>query len=250
MDQTSPTFQVNSMTAQPGQSLNGGPLIIDWPVLERPPRLGSGEVHLWRLELDGDTPPSGIALLISDRERARARAITNPAARRTYERARAAKRRLLGDYLGTDPGHLRLDAGPRGKPFIAAPATDVRFNLTHSGELALLAVTRGSEIGLDVEQVRTRKGLERIARRMFDSALAESLAGLGEPERTRGFHVLWTRLEAGVKARGGGLFDNASRPDAGLRFASFVPLPGYQACVAMPEACPEPDTWRTATFVI
>jgi len=227
-----------------------GRTITTWRPVTAAPPLGDGELHLWRLDMDGDTPQQEVEELLSASERSRAKTVNNPEARRTYTRARAAKRRILGGYLGIPPDRLQLSAGPRGKPYIAAPDTDIYFNLTHSGGLALLAVMRGREVGLDAERVRPRRGLLRIARRMFGPEQAESLDALPREEQQRQFHVHWTRLEAGVKALGGGLFDPDSRDDSGLNFASFVPLPGYQACMATPGECPAPGGWLTLTYRI
>ncbi len=236
------------MTDTDSLSLDSGPRITDWPLVTDIPELGFGGLHLWRLQLNSESRQEDVEALLSETERARAQSIKNQAAKRIYQRARAAKRLILAGYLGIEPAQLELDAGHRGKPFIAAPESDLQFNLTHSGELAMLAVTRGTEIGLDAEQLRARNGLLRIAERMFGAPIAQSLKDLGEKERQRRFHVLWTRLEAGVKTYGGGLFDPDSREAGGLCFNSFVPLPGYQACVAMPAECPEPEHWRTMTF--
>jgi len=243
-----PTLQINTLKKNPPHGLDSGPLIPNWLVVEDIPPLEAGRIHLWRLDLDGDTPGADVWSLLSPKEQERAQAINHPPARRTYERARAAKRRILAGYLGIEPEALALAIGPRGKPYIDAPAGNLQFNLTHSADLALLAVTRGNEIGLDAEQVRPRKGLLRIARRMFGSDQAEALRDLEEAEQLRRFHVLWTRLEAGVKCHGGGLFDGEAHQEQGISLTSFVPLAGYQACVAVPGECPDLSDWRTLTY--
>ncbi len=236
------------MTETATQAVDSGPLIRDWPLIDIVPPIETGSIHLWRLDLDGEMPAADVWSMLSTEERRRALSIKNPAIKRTYERVRAAKRRVLCGYLGVDPAQLDLDTGRKGKPFIQYPVTDLQFNLTHTADLTLLAVTLGGGIGLDVEQLRPRKGLLRIAERMFGTAQAEYLRGLDDDERQRCFHVLWTRLEAGVKACGEGLFDNAHRINDGLDLTTFVPQAGYQACVAVPGQCPEPAFWQTMTY--
>jgi len=166
-------------------------------------------------------------------------------ARVQFLRIRLTRRRILGGYLGIAPERVLFGQGPQGKPYIAWPQPAPHFNLTHSGPLCLLAVCWDGELGLDLEQIRPRSGALAIAQRLFASGVAAQLTGAPAEMQTALFHYHWTRLEAGVKARGGGLFEPASRNPSGLTFMSFVPAPGFQGCIAARKALPSPAHWRT-----
>ena len=82
---------------------------------------------------------------------------------------------------------------------------DLHFNLSHSEGLALIAVTRNSQLGVDLERVRSNVEIDAIARRFFSTSEKEALASLPASLRRRAFFVCWTRKEAYVKGRGEGM---------------------------------------------
>lgn len=224
------------------------PEITAWQPAPMPPPLGDGELHLWRLDDPENPPPTPDQQPLSTRERERAAGIRNPAARDTFLHSRCATRRILGGYLGIDPGDIRFAYGPHGKPYIDNSGATLKFNLTHSDRLCLLAVTRNLEVGLDTERIRRRRGMDRIAARMFDEERVRHLASLPEQQRLSMFYVYWTWMEAVVKARGGGLFDGCSRELAAIPHACFISHPGFQACVVVDGPCPPLGEWRTLLF--
>ncbi len=83
--------------------------------------------------------------------------------RTRFSVARAALREILAHYLGTSPAEIAFVYGDHGKPALAPPYGDLRFNLSHSHDLALCAVARGSEVGVDVERIRELDDLEGMA---------------------------------------------------------------------------------------
>src|SRR5947209_7493958 len=107
------------------------------------------EIHIWFATLDGG--PDRSALLSPD-EQERAARFAIPRVRQHFIAARAFLRMTLADCLGRDPAGLRFGYGSHGKPFF--PDTDLCFNLSHSGGWAVLAVARGREVGIDIEQIR------------------------------------------------------------------------------------------------
>src|SRR5262249_8152166 len=123
--------------------------------------------------------------------------------RRRYAIGHGALRALLGGYAGVDPTRLAFRAGPRGKPYLEHPH-DLYFNLSHSGQLALVAVSR-SEVGVDLEKVRHLESLLDIARRHFSPTEFAVLEGATEDARLDLFYRCWTRKEAYIKAVGEGL---------------------------------------------
>lgn len=237
------------MTSAQPHPQRPGPIISDWQSPSETPELRDGELHLWKWALsDGSETHDLDRGMLSSHELQRAESLANARLQANFILNRAAKRRILGAYLGVAPATVELGYGPRGKPYIADPACTLRFNLSHSGALSLLAVTRVGEIGVDLEQVAERKHLQSIARRMFGDARAQHLESLPDAKRRQLFYVYWTWLEACVKARGGGLFHPASRQEQGLHHICFVPHPGYQACLASPEPHLHRSHWQALMY--
>ncbi len=142
-------------------------------------------------------------------------------------------RRLLGQCLGTAPDRLVFRNGPFGKPELvdSDDRRRLQFNLSHSGELVLVAVARGRSVGIDVEEIRSEVPAAAIAGRFFSPRENAALAALDEPRRRAGFYTCWTRKEAYIKARGEGLslaldrFDVSVDPDAPARLLATRPDP-------------------------
>jgi 4'-phosphopantetheinyl transferase len=184
----------------------------DWrdidPRESAPPALRPGAVHVWRVWLDASEHRWRRLLdaLPAD-EQARADAIRSPETRRTFAAARCAVRSILGAYAHVPPRRLPLEYGRRGKPCIAngAGGDAVRFNLSHSGQMALLAASRDGEVGADVEHVRRRKGEARLAARHFSRDERAVYEALEPEERTAFFYHIWCRKEAVIKAWGAGI---------------------------------------------
>ncbi|THC50583.1 4'-phosphopantetheinyl transferase superfamily protein [Streptomyces sp. A1499] len=169
-------------------------------------------VEVWRIPLGGDDAPADLADLVGvldAEERSRAALAAREELRRRFVIAHGATRHVLGRRLGTAPGALRFSRGPWGKPEVA-DAPGLRVSLTHSGDLALLAVTgSGRAVGVDVESLRPDGDGLRLARRFFPAAERDLVTG-GDAGRV--FTRLWTRKEACVKAAGGRLTQGFAVP--------------------------------------
>jgi 4'-phosphopantetheinyl transferase len=163
-------------------------------------------VDVWRIDLAA-TPAgrAALAATLAGDERARAARFHFDRDRDRWVVARGALRAILARYAGTAPAALALAVGDHGKPRLAEPVADLRFNLSHSGDLALCAVAVGREVGIDVEAVRADRAGDDIARRFFAPAEVAALAALSPALRVEAFFACWTRKEAYVKARGAGL---------------------------------------------
>jgi 4'-phosphopantetheinyl transferase len=187
-----------------------------WSPGPRRPRLARGEAHVWLADLDalGDTPDE----LLTEAELTRARRMRSVRERRRWTRAHTMLRDLLGRYLGRDPRAIALALGDHGKPRLAddaparasprvdrAPAATLRFNLSHSGPLAVCAFSATDEIGVDLELARRPRDEVALAARTFGHAEARRLESLGPAARARAFLALWARHEAAVKCTGAGL---------------------------------------------
>jgi 4'-phosphopantetheinyl transferase len=166
--------------------------------------LSGDEVHVWRGRLDiRPETADRIARILSPDELARAERFRFARDRERYISGRAQLRRLLGRYLDTDPSRLRFAYGPYGKPTL--PESGIHFNLSHSGAVALAAVTRAGEIGIDVELANEDFARERIAEHFFSPGEVAALRALADGLQPRAFLTCWTRKEAFIKARGDGL---------------------------------------------
>jgi len=163
---------------------------------------------VWRVGLAG--PPAGVAA--SDDEVGRAGRLRDERRRARFLASRAWLRVILGRYLGVDAASVRLCVASRGKPSIV-DGGDLCFSLSRSAGVALIAVSRGRSIGVDVERVQAGFDHADLAERFFTVAEADLLRELAEPDRTAEFFRLWVRKEAVAKASGAGLGDGLSHLD-------------------------------------
>jgi 4'-phosphopantetheinyl transferase len=157
--------------------------------------------------------------------------------RRRYVVARGLLRTLLAARLGTHPRSVELCCGAHGKPRLApgSAAGDLRFNVSHTGDFALFAFSRGREVGVDVEAVLPMRDADAVARHFFSRSELRAYRALEPGARQAGFFTCWTRKEAYLKALGGGLPSPLSEFDAppGWSLSSFSPAPGHAAALAV-----------------
>ncbi len=155
----------------------------------------------------GAAGTTGALISLLDRgEQERAQRFRRPDDRDRYQLGRAALRQVLGAWLDRDPSALRFRYGPHGKPALAGLVDAApHFNLSHSGDLILLAFHAAAPVGVDVERQQADLDWLPIARRCLDPAQVESLLALPPAEAASAFMESWCALEAGLKARGVGL---------------------------------------------
>lgn len=231
-------------------------------------RLADGDLHLWRMSLTlSEEQRRRYRGLLSADEIERAEKFLVPRARDSFIAARAQMRGILAGYLGETPSTLRFCYGELGKPFLGprADAPSLQFSLSHSDEIALLAVTRSDAVGVDVERIRDDVEYEGIADQLFTVEEREHLESLdGEPRRVAFFRY-WTYKECVLKALATGFSipPNACRADLKLGLAtvvsgdrsvvrrkwkvlSLVPSEGYMAAAAVPIQPKEVFLWDCA----
>ena len=184
--------------------------------IELPPE---GEVHLWHVSLDVS---ENVRLRCLDSlepsERARMERFKFDRHQRRFATRRAALRQILGGYLGIAAGEVRFRYSEYRKPEIALPTEPrVRFNLSDSGDLAVVAVTQSADIGVDIEIARPLRDMEAVARRAFSTREFEELFSLDPEDRLAAFYACWTRKEAWLKARGEGIIGNLGGFSVSLR---------------------------------
>ncbi len=164
----------------------------------------SRQVHLWRVLLD---VASASRVNLSPDEQARADKLVHLQHRNRFTAMRAALRTVLAGYVGIPSNSLIFVYGEKGKPSIVREQNrlDLRFNVSHSGGLGLIAVTCGREIGVDVETRQEVADYMAIAKRFFSTREHRALLEVPEPLRQIAFLRCWTRKESYVKALGKGL---------------------------------------------
>jgi 4'-phosphopantetheinyl transferase len=204
------------------------------------------------LELNQDA--EDFAALLDAGERARSRLIADPRARRTFEVAHAVTRLVLARELRLRPEALVFTLRDGGKPDVVN-SSDLHWNLSHSGEHAVLAYAYGRDVGIDIERVRDLD-VRQLAERFFTSREAAALSALSGDEQRDGFFRCWTRKESFVKALGNGLsipldaFESGCEPQPsplviempadprGWTIADLPAPPGYVAALTVEgEAC-------------
>ncbi|BCU07103.1 4'-phosphopantetheinyl transferase family protein [Allochromatium tepidum] len=219
---------------------------FDRPSLELGSTLKPGALHLWRIDTgEGGADPDRCRTLLSETQRARVEALRHDAHRARYARALAGLNRILAAYLDRPPGQIRIERSPTGKPYLDGADRRLAFSFSHSGDLALVALSTGADaaLGVDCEWIRPRASLTAIARRLFDPATVAELEAAPESERLERFHIAWTALEADVKCDGRGLFRPRPPGAVAPQIAHVVPAPGYIAAVARARL-PPVETWR------
>jgi 4'-phosphopantetheinyl transferase len=200
------------------------------------------DVHVFLFRLD-ETLPGAIELL-DDVERARANRFVFEQDRRRFVTAHAWVRIVLARCLDRAADSLRFTAGARGKPRLVDIAVDLRFNLSHSGERALLAVTCGREVGIDIEKHRSVE-IGDLARRFFAPSEWQALLALDPSEQIPAFFNCWTRKEAFIKALGDGLAYPLDGFEVSLRDDDSPQL--LRSCSASPDAI---SRWRIVSLPV
>jgi len=198
---------------------------------------------LWYIDLS--QPVTALTHLLSDDELARMRAQHTAAGAAAFAHARGAMRAILARYLQTNAAGLAFRYGKLGRPALADSPQPIDFNLSHSSGLALLVVTGGLAVGVDLEAIRERRGYLKIARRLFSESVYQQLAETPAETRFSAFLQRWTRLEASTKALGGGVFSGNL---AALPCQNFTPCSGWMAAVSMTAPLPDRNEWRLYRF--
>lgn len=233
------------------------------------PVLPPGELHIWKicLQAPADAAWHALAHTLTPDEQQRAERFRFESDRSRFINARGWMRIILGGYLGVSAREIRFAYGHAGKPVLSNPLPDnsaMAFNLSHSQELALLAVADTTRLGIDIEKRRLDFPGFTIARQFFAEKEVAALHAMPDEQRQEAFWYGWTRKEAWIKALGDGLsfplkqFEVSldPEPEAALlevlghpleasrwQLFSFVPEVDYLAAVAI-----EGREWRTRYF--
>jgi len=244
-----------------------------WTQALSPRTFPSGRVDVWRVRLDqseriesapDDPPtPTPTATVLSPDELARARRFHFEEDRSRFSRCRSALRSLLAEYLSIPAAEVRFEYQPNGKPQLATVQNQraLEFNVSHSGNLALIAVSSERRLGVDIEKIRADVDTVALAERFFSRRERAGLQALADHLRVPAFYACWTRKEAFLKATGSGLsfpladFSVTTHPDqepeieeingqpeAGKKWylADLPAIAGYRAALALENDGPHP----------
>ena len=230
--------------------------------------LAGNEVHVYRLTLNSRGSQTPATYLLSFDERVRADRLKIPSKRHEFILVRSTLRRVISAYLDVRPEAVAFSVSPHGKPELLTPQLELRFNVSHSRGLALIAVGKQNQLGVDIEQHRDKVDYMKVSRRFFSSEERKALGMLPPQQQKVAFFRCWSQKEAIVKANGRGIalgldkFDVSLHPNATPRLlatrwaADETPPralfnldvgPGYSAALAVDSDNPCILTWSIET---
>lgn len=229
---------------------------LDWLSPPDLIHLPDSEIHIWRATIPNQIINIDEHMsILSFEEKERAERFHNQRDAYRFIWHHAALRQVLCQYLNLQPQEIVYKYSPLGKPDLmeAHNPHEIRFNISHSGHILLIALTSNRQLGIDVEEVRSIPDMSRMVELYFSPSEIEWYMDLPEPEKQLAFFSTWTRKEAFLKAIGEGLqyppeqievsmdpddvspalkFLDDSQPDLGCRLLSFEPAEGYKAALA------------------
>ena len=168
-------------------------------------QLTSNHVHVWMVDVPSNkVNEAAFFSLLSEDEKERANKFRFEKDRLTYITAKATLRKLIAQYLNGKPNEITFQYNKQGKPSIVSEI-GLKFNVSHSGEKVLIGFALNHEIGVDIEYNKRKVKLEEVAKRFFSQTEYEKMIQIPESLWRNAFFNCWTRKEAFIKAKGGGL---------------------------------------------
>ena len=212
------------------KSANDTPILSPhWQPASSDIKLEDHSIDIWRLHLDRVETDS---TLLSQDEREKTAGLISIELQQRYMAVRCGLRLILSHYLPLSAEQLEFRKKANGKPYLDS---GLCFNISHSGKLALIAITESNEIGIDLEPIKPRANMVRIAQRVFQSEDIELIMNAStEVDRIDLFTLAWTRLEARQKMTGNGLFGDKATPPHQL--FHFTPRDNWMATVAIADS--------------
>jgi len=190
-----------------------------------------GELHLWRLNLANLNHEDEAQHLLSREEAARGQRLLDPLKKKQFIVVRLKLRQLLGKYLQLAPDSIHFNYNDYGKPCLEKQHNSIlRFNLSHSGLWAVIALTVDDEVGVDIEEKDDALNYQQLADGFFNQFERGELSRFPDKRRRRGFYRLWTRKESILKMSGRG-FSFPLEGESALTPTHFYVASGYVATV-------------------
>ncbi len=195
--------------------------------------LDPSTIHIWQVNLNlPDSDYQQLKNYLNPEEQERLQRYTHQPSQQQFLTARGRLKQLLARYLGTAPSSIRFELGQFGKPRLAGTKINdgLVFNVSHSGAVVLIAISKNRVLGIDVEKINTRYNLQAIAKRCFSNQELNTWNQLAEPHKTNQFYAYWCAKEAFLKATGRGLALGMQHCVVDLDRSRFISLPeAYQA---------------------
>jgi 4'-phosphopantetheinyl transferase len=203
----------------------------------------SNFIHVWIIQLD--IPLASIEAsqkILSIDEKVRINRFRYENHKQRYTAAHAGLRKVLSKYIPLKPEDITFETNAFGKPALGKEHMhdEVQFNLSHSGELALVAVVKGRSVGIDVEWIKPLSDHLKIAERHFTSDEVGALNQMNRSSSAKSFIQLWAGKESLIKARGSGL----SIPLNQFNLVGLIASPDYHVCTVVDPA--DNRTWSVS----
>ncbi len=170
--------------------------------------IAQGAIHVWRAFVGhSEALLTVLAAILDDDERERAERMRFGRDSRRFIASHAATRIVLSHYLLESPESLQIEIGKWGQPFLPGQSgpEGLRYSLSHSGDYALVAVSRGADVGVDVELHRDDFPIDEVVNHFFDAEETAAIKALPRDRRAHAFFDAWVSKEARLKACGLGL---------------------------------------------
>jgi 4'-phosphopantetheinyl transferase len=234
---------------------------VEWEFPPTTAVLGPDAVHLWCASMELPmNKMEAFEKTLNQVERNKAADLCSCQLRRHFIASHGLLRAILSRYVPAAPSELEFANDPHGKPRLVGATQAPSFNMAHSGELAIYAISARAEVGVDVERIRSLEHISLIASQFFSPREQAALRTLSEEDQLYGFFDYWTRKEALIKAFGAappelqkGIETSTNRignPSAAQEIPqrwslrSISPAPGYIAAVAVDSPTPHFSYWR------
>lgn len=231
-------------------------MIGTWQTSPDNPGISRRHVDVWLTSTElGEEEVRACRTWLTPGEVARAEKFKVESKFREYIITRGLLRRVLSGMTGLDIAGVEFDYGEHGKPSLVNKVNGegIAFNVSHSHGVALVALTLGSRLGVDLEKIRSKVEWRALAEEYFSAAECRALNDCPRDERLKAFFTCWTRKEAFVKALGAGIsyglkeFDVSIDPgedrallavraedeDAARWLIKNIPLPGGEHVAAL-----------------
>ena len=177
--------------------------------------LQRSEIHLWFADLnslDRYAISSEVSHWLQGEEMNRYNRYQSQSQREHFLFGRVLLKTILSKYIGCAPVDLKFDIDTRGKPFLSSNNTlSVTFNLSHSDNRLVFAVSKSQDLGVDLEIIKKERAILKIAERYFSTAETRELRNLPKASQVKRFYELWTLKESVLKACGYGLSRGLSK---------------------------------------
>jgi 4'-phosphopantetheinyl transferase len=225
---------------------------LNWPAAPHSPQLVDGEVHVWSARLFRPDFDHIAALeTLSEAERQRSALFHFERDRKSFISRRSMLRLILAHYLLMEPSRITLVHEERGKPRLSEADSPfpLHFNFSHSRNLALLAVSRFSPVGVDVEKIRPMPEMSEIAATFLSKQEKVLFNAVEQEQKLEVFFGIWTRKESYLKVTGEGIARalaeiDCSQAPAGLALYPLSPAPGFIGALAIGAGAALPHCWQ------